>query len=206
MRVNGSMYRGDTIIEVMLAITVFAMLAVGVLTLMNRGVASAQDALETTLVRQQIDGQAEVLRFLHQAYMLNPDAATGSARVFKDIRDNRAVNSASKFGTDGSDLAEGSCIKGIPSKGFALNPDTASIIEPMNVKAMGTVDISAPAFAQVVGSYTPAIAYGLWIEAVEGDNHTGTASFYDFHIRACWDAVSSNIPHTLGTIVRLYVP
>ena len=57
--------RGDTIIEVLLAVTIFSLVAVGSMVLMNRGVAMAQQSLETTLVRQQIDAQAEMLRFVH---------------------------------------------------------------------------------------------------------------------------------------------
>jgi type II secretory pathway pseudopilin PulG len=198
MLVNKPMSRGDTIIEVMLAITIFAMLSVGVLTLMNRGVASAQDALETTLVRQQIDGQAETLRFLHQAYMLNPNAPDGSASVFKDIINNKKASTASEFGSNGNGS---SCIDGIPSAGFALNPGTAKIIGTP-VKSMN--DSSAPAYAQLTEStITP---YGIWVEAVEGESDAGSPRFYDFHIRACWSAAVSSVPRTLGTIVRLYVP
>ncbi|MBC7512045.1 type II secretion system protein, partial [Candidatus Saccharibacteria bacterium] len=65
--------RGDTLIEVIVAFAVFAMVAVGALNVMNQGTATAQDTLETTHVRQQIDNQAEILRYLHQAYLANPD-------------------------------------------------------------------------------------------------------------------------------------
>ena len=56
---------GDTLIEVMLASAVFSAVAVGCLTVMNRGLSIAQQSLESTLVRQQIDAQAEMLRFVH---------------------------------------------------------------------------------------------------------------------------------------------
>ena len=56
---------GDTLIEVMLATAVFSAVAVGCLTVMNRGLSIAQQSLESTLVRQQIDAQAEMLRFVH---------------------------------------------------------------------------------------------------------------------------------------------
>lgn len=57
--------RGDTLIEVLLSVTIFSMVAVGTMTVMNQGVAIAQQSLEITLVRQQIDAQAEMLRFVH---------------------------------------------------------------------------------------------------------------------------------------------
>ena len=56
--------RGDTIIEVILAVTIFSAVAVAALTLMNSGTAISQRSLETTLVRHQVDSQAEMLRFI----------------------------------------------------------------------------------------------------------------------------------------------
>ena len=38
--------RGDTIIEVLLAVTIFSLVAIGSMVLMNRGVAMAQQSLE----------------------------------------------------------------------------------------------------------------------------------------------------------------
>jgi type II secretory pathway pseudopilin PulG len=61
--------QGDTIIEVLFAVTVFALVAVGSLSIMNQGTATAQRALEITLVRQQIDSQAQAIRYVHQAYV-----------------------------------------------------------------------------------------------------------------------------------------
>ena len=46
--------RGDTIIEVVMAVAMFSMLAIGIMALMNSGIAIAQRSLELTLVRQQI--------------------------------------------------------------------------------------------------------------------------------------------------------
>ena len=61
--------RGDTIIEVLFAITVFSLVVVSSLSIMNQGSATAQRTLEISLVRQQIDAQAETLRFLNTSYV-----------------------------------------------------------------------------------------------------------------------------------------
>lgn len=64
-----SIKRGDTLIEVVCAIVVFALVSVIALTLMNMGVTSAQAALETTMTRNEVDAQAEAIRFLQSAYI-----------------------------------------------------------------------------------------------------------------------------------------
>ena len=65
--------RGDTIIEVLLAITVFSLVGVGAVTIMNQGVNTTQRALEITQVRQEIDSQVDALQAAHQAYSALPD-------------------------------------------------------------------------------------------------------------------------------------
>lgn len=200
MRLNRE--AGDTIIEVMLAFTVFAMLAVGAIAIMNQGVASAQEALETTLVRQEIDGQADALRFLHQAYMINPDPATGTTGAkFKTIVANAGV------GIDASPYGDSQCltdVAGIGHNPFIINTRNSAVISGTALKAMN--DPTAPAYAQLV-NHTDDIGadpYGLWIEGVKGETVANQPKFIDFHIRACWYSVSNNAPRTLGTIVRLY--
>ena len=56
--------RGDTVIEVMFSFTVLSMLVVGTYVLMNRGMQVAQRSLEITLVRQQIDSQISMIRYI----------------------------------------------------------------------------------------------------------------------------------------------
>ena len=60
---------GDTIIEVMMAIAIFALLSVITISLMNSGINNAQHTLEYTMARNEIDNQAEALRYIHQSYV-----------------------------------------------------------------------------------------------------------------------------------------
>ncbi len=61
--------KGDTLIEVTLAIGIFSMVAVSIVAVMGNGTASAETALETTLAREEIDAQADALRFIHSAFI-----------------------------------------------------------------------------------------------------------------------------------------
>ena len=61
--------RGDTLIEVMFSVGIFGLVAVGAIGVMNRGLYTAQATLETTMARNEIDTQAEALRFVHDAYV-----------------------------------------------------------------------------------------------------------------------------------------
>lgn len=83
--------RGDTLIEVMLSVAIFGMVTVGSIQLMNRGVATAQGNLETSMARNEIDAQAEALRFIHKAYTTNRSNPTNQYSVLWRAITQRAV-------------------------------------------------------------------------------------------------------------------
>ena len=61
--------RGDTLIEVTIAIGIFSMIAITIAAVMSSGTSGSQLALETTLARAEIDAQAEAIRFVHSSYL-----------------------------------------------------------------------------------------------------------------------------------------
>jgi prepilin-type N-terminal cleavage/methylation domain-containing protein len=76
-------HRGDTLIEVLFSITIFALIAVITVNLMNNGVATAQKSLEMTMARNEIDAQAEALRFVHNSYLAERNLLGGSRQFQK---------------------------------------------------------------------------------------------------------------------------
>ncbi|MBR3233202.1 hypothetical protein IKF74_02915 [Candidatus Saccharibacteria bacterium] len=87
-----SQLRGDTLIEVMFAVAVFGLGAVGAIALMNTGLASVQNSLETTMARQEIDAQAEALRFIHDAYLTEPNTKSTDGTTGEEISTNNFRN------------------------------------------------------------------------------------------------------------------
>lgn len=89
--------KGDTLIEVTLAVGIFSMIAIAVVSVMNSGTSGAQTALEATLTREEIDAQAEALRFIQNS------AATGDARyqaLWKKITGNAIDFSGTTYDSD----------------------------------------------------------------------------------------------------------
>ena len=64
-----SIKHGDTLIEVAIAIAIFSLVAIGVVSVVNGSTSAAQSALEVTVSREEIDAQAEALRFIHTSYI-----------------------------------------------------------------------------------------------------------------------------------------
>lgn len=215
---SNSNIRGDTLIEVLFAISIFSLVAVGGLSIMNQGSATAQRALEITLVRNEIDSQAETLRFLNSSYIAayQPGVSDYSSiskpaqQWLNLVKNYVTTDSVSKFGSSSTCPQTYTELNGLRTNSFVLDVKKATVV-PL------TIDNFSPAqtFSQlyytydsVSNSYTTFDkSYGLWIEAIKSGDATQTnADYVDFNIRACWDSPGMVIPLTIGTIVRLYEP
>lgn len=185
---------GDTIIEVLLAITVFSLVGIATITIMNQGVATTQRALEITQVRQQIDSQVDALQAAHQAYSVLPDGDKESSEWNKIISTN-----------GGADTRTINASNGCPAQSqltadlFAMNSSNATFLDSSALKPM--TDNAPVLYSQLYDGDV----YGLWIERVRYPR-PGFLSAYDFRIRACWVAPGMSVtnPMRIETTVRLY--
>ncbi len=195
--------RGDTIIEVMLAITIFSMIAVGTLVLMNRSIGSIQTSLEVTLVRQQIDTQVELLRMVHsqarEAGLV--EAATNWAAIT-----NTAVASVAPLS---SLVSGGDCVAApTGTTKFIINPETGRFNASAVFTKAGDATSPAPYAMVRVSAIGQVVAEGVWAQVIRGGSSDPTQpnypQYYDFHVRACWAGAEGSVPVTLGTITRIY--
>ena len=67
--------RGDTIIEVLLATTIFSFVAISSMVIINSNTNNLEANLELTMARTEVDAQAEAIRFIHDAYVAENDFA-----------------------------------------------------------------------------------------------------------------------------------
>ncbi|HRQ86801.1 MAG TPA: type II secretion system protein [Candidatus Saccharibacteria bacterium] len=216
MLARSTRQRGDTLVEVLFAISVFSLVVVGALSLMNQGSAAANRALDITLVRQQIDAQAEVLRYMHDEYVavyhanlsfnVNDTQTSPAEEWYKMLDHIKTLNVQ-----QASSLSVGSVCPyppdgNLPTGSFIINPRTTGFVSD------SSFFYPASSYPQVKArdDLTLDRAEGMWIEAIRSADSADPAQanigFIDFHIRACWDSPGLPVPMTLGTIVRLYEP
>ncbi len=184
--------RGDTLVEVLLGVTIFSLVAVITLETMNRGMAISQYALETTLVRQQVDAQAEMLRYTHDT----------KSDIWKKLVADNAVSIATVGDNEGG-LGLAACPDNFSNREFALvaTPAHASKISILNNPGDYK---QAETYARVDGDTKK--TYGISVRLVKPSTANGSkdSNKYDAYIKACWMPVGSKMPATIGTIVRLY--
>lgn len=181
--------RGDTVIELVLAFAIFSMCAVMTIMILNKGVAVSQRSLEKSLVRQQIDSQAEIIRFLHDTK--NPQ--------WEVIKSKITPNPLPLAGPCPTTTSLGGSANGFFVSHNPSVPDGFSVIN-----AVSPVYRTPSTYARV--DFTARTSAGVWVQVALAENLSGNPLIraYDLYIHGCWDSVGLHVPMTVGTIVRVY--
>lgn len=205
---------GDTIIEVMFAFVIFSLVAVGAVMLMNQGVAMAQRSLEITQVREQIDAQVTMVKFMQY----NGDDAKWREFLGNNLSDRvPSFDDTTLVTTDANKQPEKTCPTSANlQRAFFLAKENDQSIAPKKV----TQTTFEPAINYSTVQYDPGLkkddndpnsaagvkSYGLWayITRAEGATSAGKTNAYDLYVRACWSSVGTKEPMTIGTVTRLY--
>ena len=178
-----SKQRGDTLVEVLMSLMVLSIVIIGAVTLMNRGLQSAQIALEHSQTRQEVNRQIELLRYLRDQYAISSTSTDG-------------VTWASIISTSNNTTTD-------YNSGCAVTTGKAGTAFYLQ-RTGGVVQRTVFDPAQKPPTYATA-GKGLWIEA---DPSSGvTPAYVDFVVRACWTAQGSvGGEQRTVTAVRLYDP
>jgi len=204
--------RGDTLVEVLIAITVLGIVVVGSLTLMNRSMVSIINSTERTAVRTDINSQINLIN-----YVFRNASESGT-------RDN-ILSLAFRGGTGGSlpDLASGynknastTCDLGLneggkfDTTGGGVKNAGSFYLDP-HLDANGSVDSVKLVTGLTVTSNGPNTTErarpgsGLWVDAVYYEQSASNAQPYiDFYVKACWTPIGSNPNSRSLTVYRLY--
>jgi prepilin-type N-terminal cleavage/methylation domain-containing protein len=203
--------RGDTLIEVLLSITVLAVLITISSAVMTRGLGTALNSLDKTNVDSIINGQVAILRNIQARAAAGTDVVSWD-KVKKLTADNNTsgnglyyADTASSSGHLGTANTDG-CTPGIAGYENALfyfDPSSDDVFTPVKYFPSGLQSNSLTRQGTV-----PKPGDGIWIEGYK-DFSSNNADVYTFYVKACWASVYStsvNVPNQAKTSVRLYEP
>lgn len=176
--------RGDTLVEVLMAIVILSIVIVGGITIMTRGLGASQIAVEHTQVRLQMSGQTELLRYLRDSYLRDKGSVGGQA--WTNILTNFATTAPSTYDST-------VCAVSLAKNGKAFYIDQNGAGDPVVKSYTPTV----PATSAVPGQ-------GLWVEATNSTNVS--PAYVDFQLRACWSGPGNTSDQQTITSMRLYDP
>ena len=183
--------RGDTLVEVTVAMAVLGLMLAASLAVINRGLMGVSNAVERTSVRASLSSQAELLRYVFD------DPVTNEA-TYKEIL--KRTQSNNNLGQNGCKIGNNS--------GFYLS---VSGVPPVKMHALNQADTNNLA-NNVYGQPEAAgdnkgNSQGIWIE---GDKHDGQQNgmpgYIDFYVRACWTPHAAQQPGSgrMESNVRVY--
>ncbi len=190
--------KGDTLVEVLMALAILAMAIVGAVTLMMRGHTLALQSLERSQVTARMSEQAQLLEFARDARAMAKETPGADENAYPTkIWWMGPVGSASGIATfaNTTNIVD-NCARKNPS--FYLKKDYTAPVEQISVEAIDPASAIESPLAAVPGE-------GLWIEAVSSPP-SAAQPYIDFHIKACWQPAGSGVNQQAKTIVRLYEP
>lgn len=187
--------RGDTLVEVTVAMAVLGLMLAASLAVINRGLMGVSNAVERTSVRASLSSQAELLRYVFDDPVTNKEA-------YKWILDHTGSNVS--LGQNGCEIVGG---------GFYLSVNNKTGTPPVEIHELDSVDtnkltnnVYGQPEAGEVGNNS-GVSRGIWIE---GDKHDGQKDgmpgYIDFYVRACWTPHAAQQPGSgrMESNVRVY--
>ncbi len=195
---NTKLERGDTIIEVLLALAILGIIMTTIYGIMTKSMNSGYTSLDRTTTQAMISGQAAQLRAVHAAYTKavffgNPT----DALLWGKIRERVII--ATTVDTTARDDGCSSPTEAA-NKRFWLDLDAANNLQIYPANIGDAVPISRPD-----GVTKPTLGKGIWVEGYSTKENGQTVM--DFYIKACTPPIygdGSNIQRQTKTVVRLY--
>lgn len=182
--------RGDTLVEVTVAMAVLGLMLAASLAVINRGLMGVSNAVERTSVRASLSSQAELLRYVFD------DPVTNEV-TYKKILKRKLSNN---LGQKGCEIGNGS--------GFYLSVGNGALpVEIHELNQAGTTDLANNVYGQPEAGDDKGNSLGIWIE---GDKHDGQKDgmpgYIDFYVRACWTPHAAQQPGSgrMESNVRVY--
>ncbi len=184
--------RGDTLVEVTVAMAVLGLMLAASLAVINRGLMGVSNAVERTSVRASLSSQAELLRYVFDDPVTNKEA-------YKWILDHTGSNVS--LGKNGCEIGGG---------GFYLSVSNVVGAPPVEMHKLNQADTNNLA-NNVYGQPEAAgdnkgNSLGIWIEGDKHDVQGDMPGYIDFYVRACWTPHAAQQPGSgrMESNVRVY--
>lgn len=184
--------RGDTLVEVTVAMAVLGLMLAASLTVINRGLMGVSNAVERTSVRASLSSQAELLRYVFD------DPVTNKA-TYDKILDPKRTKPNANLGQKGCEIGDG---------GFYLSVGSGtSPVEMRELNQAGTTDLANNVYGQPEAARdNKGNSQGIWIEGDKHDVQGDMPGYIDFYVRACWTPHAAQQPGSgrMESNVRVY--
>lgn len=203
--------RGDTLVEVLLAMGVLSILITLSYAVMTRGFSLAQSSLDRTNTQALINGQASMLRAVHDMAIDGVNAAYWNEIKNKYVPTELTAPSPyasapTEAGAVGKQVGDGcsSSFTNYNGWNFYFDLFRTDGISPYMPKPV-SYNIASPSLRRI--GAVPKAGDGLWIEAHTYRQTSTKKNNYVFYIKSCWVSPytsQGSVTSQERTTVRLY--
>ncbi len=197
MRIDYQKERGDTLIEVLMAITVMAIVVTLSYSAMVRSYAQGLVSLERSQTAALMNASAMILRDQYDTYekkmASGGDTTTTEWYQVKHWGTTSLVNSSANVPV----TVNNGCTMSTGIDLLYFDPSAANPISPKTKS-----NVSLP----LRTGTTPAYNDGIWVEGFRVTPVVGGPTYFDFYIKACWNSQYGGGQQAMVTTVRIYDP
>lgn len=184
--------RGDTLVEVTVAMAVLGLMLAASLAVINRGLMGVSNAVERTSVRASLSSQAELLRYVF-------DDPVTNQKVYDKILSRTKPNNS--LGQNGCEIGNNS--------GFYLSVNNKTGTPPVEIHELDsakTQQLTDNVYGQPEAGDNKGFSRGIWIEGDKHDAQGDMPGYIDFYVRACWTPHAAQQPGSgrMESNVRVY--
>ena len=188
--------RGDTLVEVTVAMAVLGLMLAASLAVINRGLMGVSNAVERTSVRASLSSQAELLRYVFDDPVTNKN-------VYEQILKRTKPNN--NLGQNGCKIGGGGFYLSVNNKTGTspVEPVEMHELDPAKTQQLANNVYGQPEAGRIGNSNE---SNGIWIEGDKHDAQNGMPGYIDFYVRACWTPHAAQQPGSgrMESNVRVY--
>lgn len=179
--------RGDTLVEVTVAMAVLGLMLAASLAIINRSLMGVSNAVERTSIRASLNTEVELLRYIFDDQVTNKNLVDDI--VSKTKSDLKVESRGCEIGTNS----------------FTLY-DTGNQAEPVAKNELTPDDKVAERVGGKPGISRQGQHNGIWIEGDKHDVQGDMPGYIDFYVRACWTPYAAQQPGSgrMEANVRVY--
>ena len=187
--------RGDTLVEVTVAMAVLGLMLAASLAVINRGLMGVSNAVERTSVRASLSSQAELLRYVFDDPVTNKD-------VYDKILSRTQPNN--NLGQNGCEIGNNSGFYLSVNNKTGTPPVEMHELDPAKTQQLADNVYGQPEAGEVGNN--SGVSRGIWIEGDKHDGQNGMPGYIDFYVRACWTPHAAQQPGSgrMESNVRVY--
>ena len=162
--------RGDTLVEVTVAMAVLGLMLAASLAIINRSLMGVSNAVERTGARASLNTEVELLRYIFDDQVTNKKLVDDI--VNKTQSDQKVEGRGCEIGTNS----------------FTLYYDTGNQAAPVAKNELTPDDKVAEHVGGKPGISQQGPHNGIWIEGYKRPGGAGNSmpGYIDFYVRACW--------------------